>query len=409
MKNTQQKTKNSTTNVKIVPYKYNGGQLYIEGKKPKELAKYTINPDWVEISTLGRFIDPEKPEDIIYFDDSDIILIRDENRANGTKHFRFVYLIYVDGEQFGHINTIPRSSTLDANISLLKVENYLLYKRGWINDLSDVINSMGVSFYNISRLDIAIDGHGFLSDYGNIITKKYKKVGRAKTSTEHKANGDVEGFYVGSKSSEKFIRGYNKTVELKKSQNKGYIELFWIKNNLDRSKEVERLELTLKSKAIKKVKDFDWTKIGDADYLAGMMKSMLKGFYQFTDNENKDTNVTRKEKIEAVDWSYFDCIKVDRLSKVDKPSVVWAAQQKIRFDMMESYAGLEDTGEHLWENAYAKSYDTAKKYGILKWFGSQLPKWKKKKEFKDLMREKVKEVKADRWRSMEGARMFTQM
>ncbi len=376
----------------LTPYKYNGGQLY---KHCVSVKRMVINVDWFECSTLGCFLDINNPKEVIACSD-DVYLVRDEKRPKGTKHFENCYLVYLHGELFGHINTTPRASILDSNLSLFKIENYILYQRGWLARFDYILDSIGIEKYNVSRLDIAIDGAGFINDYEGLVARKYDKVGRAKMTTMHEANGDVEGFYIGSRSSVKFIRCYDKTKELKANEGKGYIKQWWQKNNLQVSQRVERLELSIKRGAIKLIKDFDYSKLENSAYLAGVMKGLFNGLYQFREKKNKDSNVSRLKKYDAVDWSYFDANDVDRVSKTNKPNVIWAAQQTISFTMRESYAGLETKGEDLWDSAYKRSFDLAVKYGILDWFKSKLNKWKKEKKYHDKMRSEVEYAKSTR-------------
>ena len=378
--------------VNITPYKYNGGQLYKQGVYIKEMV---IIVDWFECSTLGVFVDTKKPQSVIAVSD-DVYLLRDENRPNGTKHFQSCYLIYLHGELFGHINTTPRASILDPNLSMFKVENYILYQRGWLARLDYILDTIGLKMYHVSRLDIAIDGKGFISDYEKLVARKYDKVGKAKMTTMHEANGDVEGFYIGSRSSAKFIRCYDKSKELKQNLGKGYISKWWDDNDFFVGDKVERIELSLKYKALKLVKDFDYNRLENGTYLSGVMRTIFNGIYRFREVNKNEKNKSRLKKIDAVEWSYFDANDIDRLPKTNKPSVVWAAQRAITFDMQESYAGLESGGSDLWDTAYKRSFDRAVKYGILDWFKSKLPKWEREKKYHDRMRAEVKNAKRQR-------------
>ena len=397
--------------VKITPYKYNGGQVYMGGEKPSKTVvsakkELVINVDWFECSTLGVFIDIKKPQSVIAASD-DVYLARDEIRPNGTKHFENCYSVYLHGELFGHINTTPRASILDPNLSLFKVENHILYQRGWLARFDYVMESIGIRMHNVSRLDIAVDGAGFVSDYEMLIARKYDKVGRAKMTSIHKPNGDVEGFYIGSRSSEKFIRCYDKTKELDKNHSKGYIVDWWEKNGFDVGDKVERMEVTLKHKALKLVNDFDYSSLENSAYLAGVMRAIFNGIYRFRVKDDKQKNKSRLEKIDAVNWAYFDANDIDRLPKTNKPSVVWAVQQAVTFEMRESYAGLDAGGNDLWDTAFKRSYDRCLKYGLLGWFERKVPKWKKDKDYHDLMRSEVKEARKMRIIIGKNSSVFT--
>lgn len=380
--------------VNLTPYKYNGGQLY---QQDIHVVKMLITVDWFECSTLGVFLDPKEPKDIICCSD-EVYLVKDEKRANGTKHFENFYLVYLHGELFGSIRTTPRSPVLDPNLSIFKIENHILYQRGWIVRFDYVIEQVGIKVYNVSRLDVAIDGAGFMADYQNVISGKYKKVGRAKMSTIHEPCGKVEGFYIGSRSSPKFIRCYDKTKELRDNLGKNYITQWWDDNDFFVGDKVERIELTIKNKGLKFIKDFNYADLEKPNYLAGIMEAIFKNFYQFKSVEDKDSNVSRIKKIDAIEWTYFNALDVDKLPKTNKPNVIWALQQTISFLMRESYAGLEVRGENLWDTAYEKCFDYAIKYGILDWFKSKLPKWEKEKKYHNQMRAEVAYARKSRLR-----------
>lgn len=385
---------NISDDVILTPYKYNGGQLYVRRQNPEK--KLLIGVDWFECTVNGSFLgNTSNPTDILSFSDGDIVLVKDEHRPNGTKHFQYCYQVYLHGERFGIVNTVPRSSVLNDSLSIIKIDNHILYQRGWVARLEFVMKELGVVLHNVTRLDIAVDGGDFLNDYTGLISGGYTKVGRATMQTQHTHNGSVQGFYIGTRSSEKYIRGYNKSLELKKSCNKGYISDFWANNGLS-GDNIERLEITLKRKAMQRITDFDMGRLEDSEYLAGIMCSQMQKLYVLVPSGG-DTNVTRKTKIQVVDWSYFNAVEVYRETKVNSPSVVWAVQRAVSFDMRESYSGLEDIGVNLWDQAYTRCSARCEKYGILDWFTDRLPKWEKEKDYHTIMRKRYDSVRQMRF------------
>lgn len=391
-------------NVILTPYKYNGGQLYIRSQSPDK--KLLIGVDWFECTVNGSFLDNvNNPASVLSFSEGDVVLVKDELRPNGTKHFKHCYQVYLHGERFGILNTTPRSSVISDSLSIIKLDNHILYQRGWVARLEFIMNELGVVLHNVTRLDIAVDGGNFLNDYSNLIAGKYTKVGRATMQTQHTHNGSVQGFYIGTRSSEKYIRGYNKSVELKKSLNKTYISDFWANNGLT-GDNIERLEITLKRKAMQRIVDFDLGRLEDSEYLSGIMCSQIQKLYVLVPSGG-DSNVTRKKKIQVVDWSYFNAEEVFRETKIKSPSVIWAVQQAVSFEMRESYSGLEDTGGDLWEQAYTKSYSRCEKYGILDWFTGKLDKWRKEKDYHAIMRKRYESVRQMRF-NIKNSAAFTE-
>lgn len=388
------------------PYKYNGGQLYINSHNQEksasevgelEKAKYTISIDWLEATFSGRFLhlrEYEEPRDVLEFGYSGVAMMRDIARWNGTKHYKYAYRMILNGEEIGTILTHPRAKILDRNLSQMRIDNHVLYQKGAIDQMLYVADTIAVTMNNLTRLDIAIDGVNFISDYSNVIQGKYKKIGRAKMATEHQPNGDVEGFYIGRRSSEKFLRGYNKTKELVQASNsKDYIKQFWERNNLDMTRgDIERLEIVMKAKAIKRIKDFDLNQLDKPSYLAGIMRTEFAGWYQFIDAKDKTKNVSRKEKIEAIDWDYFKPTDLEKERKTNKPNVIWAVQRAVTFEMQEFFAGKEVMSDDLFGQVYAKCFTRCERYGILDWFQRKMPYWSKDREYHAEIRAKLEEV-----------------
>lgn len=373
----------------ITPYKYNGGQLSTTGKKSNKIGilensskeynsgkNMSICVDLFEINFTGLI--ESNLREVIQVSD-EIYLTIDEVRRNGTKHYKEAYSLYLHGEHFGDIKFNPRSSVLNPYSISFRVQNHILYQKGWVARLEFIVDTMKLVFNNVTRLDIAVDGcNRILSDYKLMVSDNYEKVGRAKHRAEYSAKNIVEGFYIGKKGSSKYIRGYNKTKELKEHSNKTYIKEFWLKNGLCQSEDIERIELSMGSKNFKYINDFDWGRLEETDYLSGLMKSQLKRFYEFALPGEK--KVTRRERVEAVDWDYFNAVEVERLPKTKKANVTWGAKQSIAFDMRESFAGVQTGVKNLWDQAFTKCLDKAEKYNIQEWFFKKIPDWKKEKD-----------------------------
>ena len=378
----------------LTPYNYKGGQKFTH--KPKKL---TICLDWFQFSVLSPLLinEAENPPKTIRFGE-DILLVKSGGaKENGIKDFKYCYDLLLNDEPFLQISTGPRASIIDANLSTIKVENYWLYRTGFITCLMYVLEEMNATIKNISRLDIAVDGGKFLNDFRDLLHGKYLKLGKAKMAVEYKSDCTMQGGYIGSRSSDKFCRIYNKTDELATGEkNKTYIKDFWIRNGLD-VEDVERLEITLKTKAIRTIKNFDWTKLEDTKYLAGIMKSQMQKLYVLipvTGSPNK----SRREKIQPCFYPYFDAIEVERLPTSKKPNVTWRVKRWVTHEMQRTFAKLDKAGQDLWDNAFTRCYQECEDYGILDWYKERLEKWEKDKKIHELMRKKIREVKQQRFR-----------
>jgi len=397
-------------NEKLTPYKSNGGHNYRAAGKP---CQYCINVDWFEATLEGSWMqynEMGEPLTVLSYLNGELVLERDPARWNGTKHYKFCCLVYLHGEPVATIITHPRNAIMGRTdpgegtraLSQLRIENHLLYRQGWLQIYAAILEGLGVTLNNVTRLDISVDGGQFLSQYRNLITGRWKKLGRAKHSCHFTEKDEIEGFYIGSRSSERYVRGYSKTGEIRQAGgHKSYILNAWEKANLaayqNGAGEVERLEIVLKAKAIAQLDSFDAARLEDDAYLAGLMKANLEKFYQFVDAEDlaRTGNVTRCHRIDPVQWDELQAEQLERLPTTKKPNVIWAVQRRIAFDMLEHYAKLDKGQEELFSQSFAFNYELAKAYGIADWFERKLKYWKKRQDFHRLMQE---ERRAARYR-----------
>ena len=379
------KSTNSTGNgrgrsVFLAPIRYNRGQKYKTGdfkrKSTQNQSKSCINVDWLEMSFRAT-IDPPNADSLVIYENGDIILEKLE--YSWTKRYREGYRLYVYGEDFGRVEAIPVNPNIDGNLIKIQVDNHILYQRGWVERLKYVEAAMRLEFNNVSRLDIALDmenGH-FISDYAKLERYELKKVGKAKVSTFKDSNMQLEGFYIGSSSSERMIRGYIKTKELKESGGvKTYIPEYWKANGIDPAKRVERLEIMLRGKAMRKVEDFDYGRLEETAYLAGIMRSQMRKFYEFSIPNEREKNESRWKRVEAFNWSVFDCVEVTRVKKTSKPSVVWSVKHAISFDMREAYERYAtDRIYQDFKAMHEYCMSRAAEYGLIDWFLKKANVW----------------------------------
>jgi hypothetical protein len=196
----------------------------------------------------------------------------------------------------------------------------------------------------------------------------------------------IKGFYIGKRISDKCMSGYLKSNEIKRS-NKKYISDYWANNNLQGLDSVERLELRLKSKILKGiVKNSKATvvsfldRLDDQIFIASLFKSQIDGYYQFVlaSDLERDSKVTRHNKIDVVDWTKVTYDKIDKMKKVKKPSSVWGAKQRITWGLKMIHAGYYPS-KNLFENEeYQRLLLIAEEYQIVSWFNSLVKRIEKR-------------------------------
>lgn len=313
---------------------------YSTPSQPK--AKYVLSVDWFEVTIKGYLWDWRKPDitapEAIEFDDGNIELR--QTKIQGNKVYQQTYEIYVgeEKEPFGIVFTRPKkSSFVDKDCSQIQVYNHQLYRPEWNFKVKYVLEAVGATINNFSRLDIAVDGNGFYSYLKMAYNGFFTQVGNTSFSATKKGK-DFEYFTFGKGGSKKFMRIYNKSKELE-TTNKQYIRETWTRNNLDTSGRVERLELRMRNDSIKLlettdpetgeiIKGINLDQLDNQQYLAGILKAQFKGWFEF--REGRDKKINRKKEVEIIDWDAIQPGTAERISSTRKPNETWRAKQTLK-------------------------------------------------------------------------------
>jgi hypothetical protein len=248
----------------LTPTEYNGGQLD-KLQFPDDLP-YSVGIDWCELSLRGDLSYLDKSEE---YAKNDYKLVRLDIRS---RHFNSAFSVYYLNDLFGTIFFSPRSKVIPVEVIQFKIDNQHFYKAGRhrLNfAITHFLTEFDVTFNNFTRLDIYIDFYKFnnnlsFEDFahrysvGQIDTKgKISKYCPYYTKIDGKMK--LTGWSMGSRSSDKFIRCYNKSAEILLSH-KDYIREYWNKNKMDLPADVYRFELQLTSKWFREVKPFKLVK-----------------------------------------------------------------------------------------------------------------------------------------------------
>lgn len=332
------------SDVTETPYKYNGGHNYTEdGEQAANPSKYTICVDYLSITCTGFiFHSSQEAPKALNFGDIEL-----KRMGGGTRHYENRYQVKVKGEPFAVLLTTPRKGgALEASrpdFSEMKLENHILYREGWEKVLESVIQATGLQFYHVTRLDIALDGYGFLDIIRKAEKESWHQIGRAKYKPEYsKLNGRLNGFNFGSRSSDKHLTGY-RVEERVEEENKGYRIEFWEANGLNRMKiekgqrqrvPVERLELKMNADALKRVVEKETGEVGvhfdrlnNSAFLTGIMKAHFARWFEFRIPDPAQKNVSRWKKANIIDWQSIEAVQMERLTTTRKPNKVWAAKR----------------------------------------------------------------------------------
>jgi len=262
------------------------------------MVKYTCNLDWFEQILIGSIPNHRPDREEYRFNNDRIALVK---RRKGSKHFKHSYNVIYDGRLFAKIQTHPRhTEIMPEHYIQFQMQNNVLYEVGWLEDVRELYSYFNWEVKNTTRIDPALDGYGFMEIFGRYNREEIEKVGKASFTCYKAGNRETTGYDIGRKASHKMIGCYPKEKELEKS-NKYYIKEFWDNTSLDRSKPIERLEVRLRNEALKLIKDFDWTRLDDFEYLASLMRTAMTNYCEFVELDG-DSNLSRRERIEFIDW-----------------------------------------------------------------------------------------------------------
>lgn len=362
------------------PVRYNRGQViqFTRSKTPQNPHKQrasevfttkTLNVcsiDWFETQLTGKL--PEVEEGKLDYEVCDYIHLRHQEKQ--TKHFSHLFDVFYYGEHVGTLQTHTKAAKyFDPYSMQFKMLNHLLYTEGWLDIYEGILNGANWSHKSTTRVDIAIDGVG-ASKYKEMV---YKAVnprsnvllsGKTNVSTNYKGN-EIQSVTIGSRSSHKYGRVYNKTEELKRS-NKAYINQYWVNSSLsiDSQSDVWRIEIELKSKLFK-ARKYDVWRLNDLGYLASVMRTELNGwlsFYTKTNDTNKYRAMKKNQK-ELIDWETIGGQLLPK-AKAKKPS-----------DIFQAKAYIKAQKRYLQVFGFSSLEEVAKEWDLTEWAKSKEPYW----------------------------------
>ena len=197
-----------------------------------------------------------------------------DKEAYGTSVYADMFTIYLYGEEIAILTCNPRSSALKKGTGVLKIVNPILYQIGLAEIVYNLLHNCNIIPINISRLDLCADFNHFdgYPDmqvfFQDFLTLKLWKIGAAKFKVCANKAEQIEGDYFkliglqsgrhtyqylrfGAKVSKVSAYLYNKTQEFRDVKRKNYISEAWKENGIEESKEVWRLEFSLKGDGIK--------------------------------------------------------------------------------------------------------------------------------------------------------------
>ncbi|MEH6704726.1 MULTISPECIES: hypothetical protein [Galbibacter] len=286
-KNTKKNSNNLNPDVFQVPVKYYGNVL--------DNYKCATNYDYLVINCSGT-------PSFKGFEDN----VKFEKADYGTRTHKDLYTVIIDDVKFSTLMFNPRSPKMLKDNVQIKLENFLLYSytlKELKNLLDTLIAVLGLKVNNVSRLDVCADFENSNEVFENVVrgvaTSTLLISGRPKKVTNHgnfnepcnfhgttrKGKLTYNGLSIGKKSSTRFLRIYNKSLEMEQVKYKHHIVDWW-KNNGIKNENVWRFEYSLNS-AFMKQYDIKYDDIWDENFVVKLLETAYNNHFELKYNTGK--------------------------------------------------------------------------------------------------------------------------
>lgn len=254
-----------------------------------------------------------------------------EIAPHGTRQFKQLIYVRMDGEDFAEVQQIPCSNVLKSRTLIVKFCNRFLYSRALWYLVSRFLEQNKLRVLNISRIDLCADFNSFhrglhpISLIKGFLSSTYRHIGRGLGSSHFNHSARKEGKYsrsflnytglsFGTNESASKVYLYNKSFELVAVKDKPYIRQLWqlagLKN--DRDNDVWRLEVSIKSKGMqftdkktKAVHKLSTDNLTENQYLSLIYHTFIRSLFSFIRNRDGITNVSREPRLQLFNGEPF--------------------------------------------------------------------------------------------------------
>jgi len=241
----------------------------------------------------------------------------------GSKMFNVIANLYIDDRLIGELRFSPRKGFFDSDLINFKYENVLLYSNDYIHYKDYLVEVLKWEYKGISHIEIAEDHIGsiverFVKDYYHKtdpifpISKQYQT--RHKGKIKRKSINTSTMVYWGKITADKSIKVYNKTLELiQESPHKAsYINHFWKLNGIPfENNTMERFEMSFRHLHAKM---FDFDKLDDCNYLASILETHCKNYFDF-EKKYRNHNKTYYKDVTPISFKEFHTIKLEKFKQ----------------------------------------------------------------------------------------------
>lgn len=301
-----------------------------------------------------------------------------------TTVFDKVYHLATDrGEKLLTVSGGARSNATGQPPDWMHVQfaNRTLYT-GEFLELYGQLRAMGFVYLSVARMDIAADGLAgnggdFMAPIQATWNGGYEYFGKAHWRPRFERKR-VTGAELGTRASNKFLRCYDKTKELKQAHaaaKRGYIQAAWAAS-LGESPEgmgatVNRLELQVKGKEVRRYfpeergKDFVET-LGDHRQLVDMYASMVPKVFDFRYAAKR-----ARDAAPGIVWD-FGAVTEGLDVRDREPKSVEMSPHTVKVMVGKLFVLAYVTGDKSWRD---KADELAHASGLYDWMVDAMPRW----------------------------------
>lgn len=321
-----------------------------------------------------------------------------EIAPHGTRQFKQLIYVRIDGEEFAEVQQIPCSNVLKSRTLIVKFCNRFLYSKALWYLVSRFLEQNKLRVLNISRVDLCADFNTFhrglhpISLIKGFLSSTYRHIGRGLGSSHFNHSARKEGKYsrsflnytglsFGTNESASKVYLYNKSFELVTVKDKPHIRQLWqlagLKN--DRDNDVWRLEVSIKSKGMqfkdKKTKDvhkLSTENLTENQYLSLIYHTFVRSLFSFIRNRDGITNVSREPRLQLFNGEPFieRCV-LNQQSAGNRTERILIKQL---WQMCDTYRGndiVEDEGI-----SKLLATNLAQNTNLSKWLANKSKTWK---------------------------------
>jgi len=285
--------------IKLIPAKHIMVIDRLELHLTPKLKGNKVDHDWIKLRT------PEYG----FYPISKTITLKKTKQTD--KNYQNIFNIFIDGQEVGQLFTDSKIAN-GRNLVKVKFNNRVFYTDCWVTYYHAITAAFGLVINNIKYAEIAMDT---TQDIFNLykfyflnseicahegFNPSFKQVRK----TRVQALNSLAQFVIGG--GDKAASMYQKNPDIL-AKGKGYITDYYNLNGLDTNKPIDRVELRLKAKAIKRyniqIEDL-FTHAGLEAIFVSQMQDTLS-FYNLNATYH-DANRNKKcERVDIIDFTAF--------------------------------------------------------------------------------------------------------